>query len=61
MRLSRLYTHERVVERRAHDFDGMENSHRVDRVIASFVASGDERKVDASCVARIRPPPFAPP
>ena len=42
--VAKSLTHARklLVERGAHDFDGMENSHCVDRVIASFVASGDE-------------------
>jgi pimeloyl-ACP methyl ester carboxylesterase len=58
--VAKSLTHARklLVERGAHDFDGMENSHCVDLVIASFVASADEQKVDASCVARIRPAPF---
>jgi hypothetical protein len=53
-------THSRtvMVERGAHDFEGMEGGDCVDHVIAEFIASGDEKKVDTSCVARIRPAPF---
>jgi pimeloyl-ACP methyl ester carboxylesterase len=47
-----------MVERGAHDFDGMEGRHCIDHVIAEFVDSGDEKNIDTSCVARIHPAPF---
>ena len=58
--VSATLTHSRtiMVERGAHDFEGMEGRHCIDQVIAEFVASGEERKLDTSCVARIRPAPF---
>jgi pimeloyl-ACP methyl ester carboxylesterase len=47
-----------MVERGAHDFEGMEGRQCINQVIAEFIASGDEKKVDTSCVAQIRPAPF---
>ena len=40
------------------DFEGMENSHCIDRVIESFLESGDEKKIDLSCVPSMKPAPI---
>jgi pimeloyl-ACP methyl ester carboxylesterase len=43
----------------AHDFEGMKNSHCIDRVIESFLESADEKKIDMTCLPSMKPAPFA--
>jgi pimeloyl-ACP methyl ester carboxylesterase len=43
----------------AHDFEGMANSHCIDQVIESFLQSGDEKKIDTTCLSTMKPAPFA--
>ncbi len=49
-----------IVQRGAHDFEGMTNSHCIDFVINDFLNTGDENKIDMSCVQTMIPPKFIP-
>ena len=48
-----------VIAQSAHIHHGMTNVECIDNVMLEFLAKGDARDLDISCVERIRPPPFA--
>jgi pimeloyl-ACP methyl ester carboxylesterase len=50
-----------VVPKLGHMPDGLEAPECFDSMILSFFGRGDVSDVDASCVAAMKPPPFAPP
>lgn len=42
----------------SHDFEGMANSHCIDRVIGSFLEAGNEKMIETACLATMKPAPF---
>jgi pimeloyl-ACP methyl ester carboxylesterase len=59
-RVARALPHSKVamVPRGAHDFEGMEGASCIDDLIAKLIQTADEKALDTSCVARIKPAPF---
>jgi pimeloyl-ACP methyl ester carboxylesterase len=47
-----------VVPHGAHGVDGLTNVECLDRVMLEFLAKGDAKKLDTSCVESVRPPAF---
>ena len=47
-----------IVPQAGHGVDGLTDPGCVDRLIREFMATGDAKKLDVSCVDRMAPPPF---
>lgn len=48
-----------IIPHGAHGLDGLTNVDCLDKVMLDFLAKGNARDLDTTCVERVRPPPFA--